>query len=78
MHEHDLHRPPEPILWGRDLVESDRGWKAGPLVGEAVRISEQLAINGVTREQVLDCIDTSSTPEAALDRLRQLLETSAA
>lgn len=78
MHEHELHRPPEPILWGRDLVESDRGWKASPLVGEAVRISEQLAINGVTREQVLECIDTSSTPEAALDRLRQLLETSTA
>jgi len=69
----ELDRTPEPILWGRDLVESDRAWPAGPLIGEAVRLAGQLAIEGVTREEVLSIIDQAPSSELAVQQLRQRL-----
>lgn len=64
---------PEPLLWGRDLVE--RQWKPGPMIGEALRLCEELAIQGQNREEVLRLIDETSSPEEAISALRQKITT---
>lgn len=68
-----LDQAPEQILWGRDLVESDRGWSPGQAVGEAVQLAEELALQGMTRETVLDIIDQAATPAEAITKLREQL-----
>ncbi len=70
-----LAQPPELILWGRDLVETDCAWPAGPMVGEAVRLGQDLAMQGMTREEVLTIIDASENPEAAIVALRDRVTT---
>lgn len=67
----ELHQEPELILYGRDLVESERGWSAGPAVGQAVRLAKLLAIEGLTRPEVLSIIDESASPEEAVEELRR-------
>ena len=67
-----LDKAPEQLLWGHDLVA--RGWRPGPMIGEAVRLAEQLAIAGSTREQILAAVSDAENPDQALARLRTLLE----
>lgn len=68
-----LDQAPEQILWGRDLVESERGWTPGKPVGEALALAKELAMQGMTREQVLDIIDRATTLEEAVAELRNRL-----
>ncbi|MEK7637296.1 MAG: CCA tRNA nucleotidyltransferase [Patescibacteria group bacterium] len=72
-----LDQPPEPILWGRDVVEGrgERNWPPGKMVGEAVRLAQELALDGMTREQILGIIDRATAPADAVAELRQRLPT---
>lgn len=73
--KHKLDRPLEPILWGHDLVE--RGWPAGPMIGEAVRLADTLAMVGMTRHDVLKVLTTVPKPEESLAALRSLVQSEA-
>lgn len=67
----ELDTPPEPLLWGRDLME--RGWKQGRHIGEVLRLVQELAIQGVQREQIIELLNQHTDPEkfaAALNELR--------
>lgn len=64
-----LDQAPEQILWGRDLVESKRGWSPGKPVGEALALAKELAMQGMTRETVLEIIDSAATPTKAIAEL---------
>jgi tRNA nucleotidyltransferase (CCA-adding enzyme) len=66
-----LTTPPEPLLWGRDFV--NHGWQPGPLIGQALRLTEELAITGIQRDEILQLLDQASTPESAIGLLRERL-----
>lgn len=68
----ELDQAPEPILWGRDLVDGrgERNWPPGKQIGEAVRLAQELALDGVSRDEVLNTIGAADTPDAALAALR--------
>ncbi len=66
-----LHQPAEPILWGRDLVE--HGWPPGPMIGEAVRLVEQLSLGGLSRQEALQIIDSAGSPTEAITSLESLV-----
>ncbi len=65
-----LDQAPEQILWGRDLVENSRGWLPGVHIGTIVRLAEELAIQGMTREAVLEIIDRTANPTEAIAELQ--------
>ncbi len=67
-----LDQPLEPILWGHDLVA--RGWPAGPMIGEAVRLADQLAMIGFSRRDVLQVLATVTKPEETITALRSLVQ----
>lgn len=73
-----LDQPPQPILWGRDLVEGrgERNWPPSRLVGEAVRLAQELALDGMSREEVLVVVDNAPDPETAIIELRSRLNAS--
>lgn len=69
--EYKLDQPLEPILWGHDLVE--RGWPAGPAIGEAVQLADQLAMIGLSRHELLQILSTVTGPDETITALRSLL-----
>lgn len=64
---------PEPVLYGRDLVE--RGWSPGPIFGQAIRLAEGLAEHGRSKECILELIDDAADPTNAIAALTSELET---
>ncbi len=64
---------PEPVLYGRDLVE--RGWPPGPIFGQAIRLAEGLAEHGRSKGRILELIDAAGDPTAAIAALQSELQT---
>lgn len=65
---------PEPVLYGRDLVE--RGWSPGPIFGQVIALAEQLAEQGYDRAAILALLDQAEEPAAALATLEQATQPS--
>lgn len=59
---------PEPLVSGHDLVadRQSQGWKPGTLIGEALRLTQELAMSGFTREQLLTMIDAAADADGAV------------
>lgn len=70
--KHKLDQPLEPILWGHDLVE--RGWPSGPMIGEAVRLADELAMVGFSRHDILKVLETVTAPDKVIAALRSLVQ----
>lgn len=70
-----LDQFPEPILSGHDLVvdRQSQGWKTGPLIGQAIHVGQELAIDGMTRPEILTIVDQAASPEAAVAELGKRL-----
>lgn len=67
-----LNAPFEPILSGRDLIQ--RGWAAGRQIGEVVHYADQLGLNGMSRTEILQILDTIKTPAETAATLRSLVQ----
>lgn len=70
---HAVDQPPAPLVQGADLRDLD--WPAGPLYGQILASCETLAENGRGRDQLLKLIADCKTPEQALKRLNQEIDT---
>lgn len=73
--QHRLDQKPEPILWGRDLVQ--RGWVPGPPFGRLLDLAERLAETGVQRDELLACLDEAHDLAGATAAFSDLLPATA-
>ncbi len=73
-----LDEPLEPIINGRELIEefSQQGWKQGTEIGEALRLADELAVEGWTNEQLRTMITPAKTSSEAVTFLQQAVRTS--
>jgi len=63
---------PEPVLWGRDLIE--RGWGPGKEIGQAIHLADELANQGQSREEILAIINQTSRPPEAIAALQSAIQ----